>query len=92
MSLPPLESIKVGAYFVTPNNQLRLIFKTEKDSKDRIRIHYYAKAATYVGTPFEPIHHPSKPPLLKTFVRNCGRLLDDNEVLMLRVKKIIPPK
>lgn len=86
-----IESIRVGEYFITPTNQLRLVFKIDKDKKDRSCVHYYAKSAKYIGTPFELIHHPSRPPLLTTFARDCFRRLTAEDIAKLRVKKIIAP-
>ena len=85
-----IESISVGDYFITSTQQLRLVFKIDKDKKGRSCVHYYAKSASYIGTPFELLHQPSRPPLMTSFARDCFRRLNVEDIARLRAKNIIP--
>lgn len=87
-----INEIKVGDYYLTDTNQLKVVTKITKDIKGRDCVHYSAKCATMADAPFQQLHYTARPPLIETFAKGVCRHLCSDEVQALKNKKIIPSK
>jgi hypothetical protein len=85
-----IDQIKIGGYYLTETNQLRLITRIAQDKKGRHCVHYVAKSVTIANAPFQQTHYDGRPPLITTFAKSAYRRLRDEEIEELKNRKIIP--
>ena len=81
--------VTIGAYYIAKTNQLRKVISIANDDKKRIRINYISKSIKYPNRPFNYCHTKSNPPLLETFISDCVKKLDNEEIRELRINSII---
>lgn len=87
----PVQSseVQIGAFFITPNDQLRKVTKITIDEQSRTQVHYLSKSAKIQGRAFSFAATKAKPPLMDTFISDCDHLLSDLEIKTFRTQKII---
>lgn len=86
-----INEVQIGAFFVTPNQQLRKVTRLETDAQSRTRVHYLSKSANIAGRQFNFGHTIANPPLIDSFITDCDHLLSTAEISQLRASNIILP-